>query len=78
MELLARYLQATGFADDPYFHPELDAKARSRPCARRSIRRRAKSFAITSTACWPQPRSLRTKWLGEEWCDQPLTGSGGG
>jgi GT2 family glycosyltransferase len=26
MELLARYLQATGFVEDPYLHPELDPK----------------------------------------------------
>ena len=27
MELLARYLQASGFAEDPYFHPELNPKS---------------------------------------------------
>ena len=27
MELLARYLEAGGFLEDPYFHPELDPKS---------------------------------------------------
>jgi GT2 family glycosyltransferase len=27
MELLARYLQAAGFVEDPYLHPELDARS---------------------------------------------------
>jgi hypothetical protein len=27
MELLARYLQGTGFVEDPYFHPELNPKS---------------------------------------------------
>ena len=28
MDLLVRYLKDVGFADDPYFHPNLDSKSR--------------------------------------------------
>ena len=52
MELLARYLRATDFVEDPYFHPELDAKS---PRAGRasSVRSDAASGhrATTSNAC---------------------------